>query len=425
MRTYKENTNIEFYSNTKIQPIDEVWNPIQQYSDYHISNYGRVLNTKTNRLRKPEISNRGYLRVGMFNNKKISVHKETLKAHNSDKSDEFIVNHKDGNKLNNYIDNLEWVTQQENAIHAVDTGLRPNANPITILDLKTNQELHFKSLHRVKNVLGIPGDTLMVYYKKSKYSPILGRYVILNLNHTPLNKPNNDLIIHVYDYVGDKWTTYDAYNKFMMDTGIDKTIIAPKRSGTNYRYLAGYYVCVNTDKPSNVPKVDKYQALTDREEYYAKPYVKAFPGYYVYDYEHDKEYHFKKMDEVCKFTNTKKSVILAALANNKSDRPSIVNGYGLQSDSKEKKDWYLVDKHMLLCSMLGLRTTAVVYVNGDGRLFKNIKEVIEYYDVDDKFKSIRLTETKRIFDRLVKYYNIPDLKEVRDTDINIWKYRQH
>lgn len=40
------------------------------------------------------------------------------------------VNHKDGNKLNNQAENLEWITNQKNIIHAVQYGLHPTATKI-------------------------------------------------------------------------------------------------------------------------------------------------------------------------------------------------------------------------------------------------------------------------------------------------------
>jgi len=52
----------------------------------------------------------------------ISINRKTYKLHRLVANKEF-VNHKDGNKLNNSLDNLEWATCPENNIHAIENGL--------------------------------------------------------------------------------------------------------------------------------------------------------------------------------------------------------------------------------------------------------------------------------------------------------------
>lgn len=93
---------------------------------YSISSTGLIRNTKTNReLRAWET--RGYLYVrikvnGIF--KPISVARLAAQHFIPKVSGKTFVNHKDGVKTNNSIDNLEWVTASENVEHAYTTGLK-------------------------------------------------------------------------------------------------------------------------------------------------------------------------------------------------------------------------------------------------------------------------------------------------------------
>lgn len=87
---------------------------------------GRVYSEKSNKFLKPDLIT-GYATVTMHNNgKKLreKVHRIVAKLF-CDNSGEFnVVNHIDGNKLNNHYTNLEWCTQRHNNIHAIQTGLR-------------------------------------------------------------------------------------------------------------------------------------------------------------------------------------------------------------------------------------------------------------------------------------------------------------
>jgi hypothetical protein len=63
------------------------------------------------------------------------------------------VNHKDGNRMNNYIDNLELISVEENIRHAFREGLMPQRK-VKLLDLKTNEILEFISFASCGRFLG-------------------------------------------------------------------------------------------------------------------------------------------------------------------------------------------------------------------------------------------------------------------------------
>lgn len=99
----------------------EIWKEIPK-TDYSISNQGRVYNRKTKRFIAEEKMKFGYRRVNIHGKKKL-IHRLVLEAFNPVINAELEVNHIDGDKGNNNIDNLEWVTRKQNMIHAFETGL--------------------------------------------------------------------------------------------------------------------------------------------------------------------------------------------------------------------------------------------------------------------------------------------------------------
>ena len=99
------------------------WKPIPNYEECgFISSTGLVKNLK-GRIRKLTISKYGYLRVGLKGGSiTIPVHRLVANAFVSGKEDNLVVNHIDGNKLNNDASNLEWVTQSYNVEHGFMLG---------------------------------------------------------------------------------------------------------------------------------------------------------------------------------------------------------------------------------------------------------------------------------------------------------------
>lgn len=108
--------------------LTEIWANIKDYPDYQVSNLGHVRSYKNGQLNVINgwIQNTGYKTVTL-NNKKYSVHRLVAETFIHKPKGKNVVNHKDGNKLNNNIKNLEWCTLKENVQHAYKTGLMDNA----------------------------------------------------------------------------------------------------------------------------------------------------------------------------------------------------------------------------------------------------------------------------------------------------------
>lgn len=116
--------------------MQEIWKDIKGYEGrYQISNLGRVkslkrvikrvvkgkdfFKTEQEKILKPHKNSHGYLCCGL-EGKKINVHLLVGRAFIEESKKGFVFNHKDGNKMNPALENLEIITHAENCIHAVN-----------------------------------------------------------------------------------------------------------------------------------------------------------------------------------------------------------------------------------------------------------------------------------------------------------------
>ena len=147
------------------------WKDVVGYEDYfRVSNTGSIFSKRTNKYLKLIVSKTGYhIFTTKFNGRKsksycFKVHRLVAEAFISNPENKPVVNHKDGNKINNKIINLEWATHSENSQHAIDTKLQ----------IPTKGEARYNAILTDEDVRNIKKLYIPKIFGKRKIAKVLG-----------------------------------------------------------------------------------------------------------------------------------------------------------------------------------------------------------------------------------------------------------
>jgi hypothetical protein len=128
--------------------------PINGFENYSISKDGKIFNNSREFFElKPTKDNKGYLRISLSKKSKkttFKVHRLVAQHFISNPENKPQVNHINGKKFDNRVENLEWVTAHENNKHAYNTGL--NSKPPAVKKLNEQQVLEIRAKFKKKIV---------------------------------------------------------------------------------------------------------------------------------------------------------------------------------------------------------------------------------------------------------------------------------
>ena len=162
--------------------MKEVWKDIPGFEGfYQVSNKGQIKSLSRElinkngkksvlkeKIMKKQLFNTGYYKVRLTDNegdkKNYFIHRLMMLAFVGDSDKQ--VNHIDGVKTNNVLENIEYVTPRDNLVHAYDTGLRPSATKIygkEIIDLYKKGSTQRYLMKR----FNISSNTLRTYLEKN------------------------------------------------------------------------------------------------------------------------------------------------------------------------------------------------------------------------------------------------------------------
>ena len=202
--------------------MEEIFKTVEGFEDYQVSNLGRVVSNKKGKPRflKPQQDAVGYLHVRLYKEgdslgsysgnrgkrpKLYKVHRLVAETFIPQQSSEetLHVNHINGDKQDNRVDNLEWLSHADNIKHSWDNGLRDNAA--------------WKAAEKRYRPVEVITPDGKVYYHKAR------KYVVLDLGINPLvvvtsirkNRPVKKGAFKGYQFFDSELPPGETYKKIL------------------------------------------------------------------------------------------------------------------------------------------------------------------------------------------------------------------
>lgn len=160
---------------------------------YYINYDGKIYDLKRDTFIKSHL-NTGYKRVSLrtLDNEQKSYYVHVLLAitYLTDESENKYVNHKDGDKLNNTVHNLEWVTHRENMKHAIENNLIKNKTSYSEKDVRSVCELleEGKTAEYIEDKTGMNKSSVYSIRDGSNWVDISSQYKIKRTTYSKLNE---------------------------------------------------------------------------------------------------------------------------------------------------------------------------------------------------------------------------------------------
>lgn len=149
----------------------ELWKPSREYDKYEVSNEGRVRNIKTGRIMKTNINTKGYEQISLRDGSSYvteRVHKLVADTFIDGDGEGLDVRHKDNNRLNNRVDNLEYCTRSETIKSAYDRGTKKPSRQVKVRVIETGEE--FVSIAECARTLGLHQTDICRCVNKAAYT---------------------------------------------------------------------------------------------------------------------------------------------------------------------------------------------------------------------------------------------------------------
>ena len=378
-------------------PGEHVFEEIPGYPGYFITKDGIVYSLKTGKYIKLTDQN-GYYTVMLYKNDKAyqkSVHKLVAQTYLEKKDEDVCVNHKNGKKKDNHVENLEWCTKSHDVKHALSTGLNPGRKRAVVqmrIKYKTKYKETYPSLAKASKATGVGIGAICTSCQKrtligaGRKATCSGKvYKFRYRSSEAVDGMPREIIVREMKPKEKVIQTYKSTAEAGKNTGIDPASITNcckgkmkftcSEDGTQYvwRYETPDADTPDTDNEDwrEIPSFSKYKVSVNGEVY--STYYKR-----ILDKQDKGDYETISLvnDDGKRHTTKVHRLVALAFHENEKKKRVVNHKSGKKKDnSKDNLEWNTDSENGLHAMDSGLRNTrkAVIQYDKDGNEIKRYK----------------------------------------------------